>query len=153
MESYKATFSGPKTCLGIERPGVLGHVCAYEGRIVDPSRAKAIQNWPVPTNISEVRSFLGTCGVLRIFIKNYTLVARPLIQLTQKDAPFEIGPAQLKAIAQLKSAVADSPALKPIVYESDRPVILAVDSCANGVGYILLQIGAEIGRASCRERV
>ena len=143
VESYKATFSGPKTCLGIERPGVLGHVCAYEGRIVDPSRAKAIQNWPVPTNVSEVRSFLGTCGVLRIFIKNYTLVARPLIQLTRKDAPFEIGSAQLEAIAQLKSAVADSPALKPIVYESDRPVILAVDSCANGVGYILLQIGAD----------
>ena len=42
---------------------------------------------------------------------------------------------------RLKAAILESPALQPIDYESDRPVILAVDSCANGVGYILFQIG------------
>ena len=81
--------------------------------------------------------------MLRIFIKGYTLIARPLIHLTRKDVPFEIGPAQLKAMDKLKSAIATSPALRPIDYESDLPVILAVDSCANGVGFILLQIGRD----------
>ena len=95
--SYGATYSGKKAFIGVERVDVLGYTCAFEGRIADPGRVKVIQNWPVPTNVSEVRSFLGTCGVLRIFIKGYTLIARPLIQLTRKDVPFEIGPEHLDA--------------------------------------------------------
>ena len=141
VESYGATFSGKKAFIGVPRADILGHVCTYEGRVADPSRVQAIQDWPVPKSVSEVRAFLGTCGVLRIFIKNYTLVARPLIHLTRKDVPFEIGSQQLEAMRQLKAAILESPALRPIDYESDRPVILAVDSCANGVGYILFQIG------------
>ena len=141
VESYGATFSGKKAFIGVPRADILGHVCTYEGRIADPSRVQAIQDWPVPKTVSEVRAFLGTCGVLRIFIKGYTLIARPLIQLTRKDVPFEIGPQQLEAIARLKESILESPALLPIDYETDRPVILAVDSCANGVGYILFQLG------------
>ena len=38
--------------------------------------------------------FLGTCGVHCIFIKDYMLVARPLINLTRKDATFKMGPDQ-----------------------------------------------------------
>ena len=43
----------------------------------------------------------------------------------------------------MKSLVLDSPALRPIDYESSQPVILAVDSCANGAGYVILQVGAD----------
>ena len=150
VQAYGATFSGKKAFIGVPRADVLGHICTYEGRVPDPARIQAIRDWPVPTNVSEVRSFLGTCGVLRIFIKNYTLIARPLIHLTRKDEPFDIGPAQLAAMDQLKSAIINSPALKPIDYESDRPVILAVDSCMNGVGFILLQIGEDKKRYPSR---
>jgi hypothetical protein len=150
VKAYGATFSGKKTFIGVPQANILGHICNYEGRIVDPSRAKVIQNWPIPTTVSEVRAFLGTCGVQRIFIKGYTLIARPLIQLTRKDAPFEIGPAHLEAIDKLKDAIVNSPALRPIEYDCDRPVILAVDSCANGAGYILLQIGQDKKRYPSR---
>ena len=143
VKTYGATFSGKKAFIGVPRAEILGHICAYEGRVADPSRIQAIQDWPIPTNVSEVRAFLGTCGVLRIFIRNYTLVARPLIHLTRKDEPFEIGLEQLDAIANLKTAVANSPALRPLDYETDRPVTLAVDSCMNGAGYILLQVGED----------
>ena len=149
-KAYGVTFSGKKAFVGIPRADILGHICTYEGRIPDKSRVQAIQDWPVPTNVSEVRAFLGTCGVLRIFIKNYTLIARPLIQLTRKDEPFAIGPEQLQAIDTLKDAILTSPALRPIEYECDRPVILAVDSCMNGVGYILLQLGEDKKRYPSR---
>ena len=150
VKSYGATFSGKKAFVGVQRADILGHICTFEGRVADPSRIQAILDWPVPTNVSEVRAFLGTCGVLRIFIKNYTLIARPLIHLTRKDEPFEIGPPQLTAIEQLKSLIASSPALRPIDYESERPVILAVDSCMNGVGFILLQLGEDKKRYPSR---
>ena len=42
------------------------------------------------------------------------------------------------------------PALRPIEYECDRPVILAVDSCMNGVGFILLQLGEDKKRYPSR---
>ena len=142
-KAYGVTFSGKKAFLGIPKAEILGHICTYEGHIADPSRVEALQKWPLPTNVSEVRAFLGTCGVLRIFIKDYTLKARPLIQLTQKDKPFEIGDTQLQAFEDLKEAIANSPALLLIDYATDRPVILAVNSCANGVGFILLQLGED----------
>ena len=141
VKAYGAMFSGKKAFIGVPRADILGHICTYKGRVADPSRVRAIENWPIPTSVSEVRAFLGTCGVLRIFIKNYTLIARPLIQLTQKDKPFAIGPDQLTAISALKSAISNSPALKPIDYASENPVVLAVDSCANGAGYIIFQVG------------
>ena len=150
VKAYGATFSGKKAFIGVPRADILGHICTYEGRIADSSRVQAIQDWPIPSNVSEVRAFLGTCGVLRIFIRNYTLVARPLIQLTRKDALFAIGPDELRAIAMIKEAILDSPALLPIDYECNRPVILTVDSCMNGVGYILLQVGKDKKRYPSR---
>jgi hypothetical protein len=150
VEAYGATFSGKKAFIATPQAEILGHICTYEGRVADPSRVRAITTWPIPTNVSEVRAFLGTCGVLRIFIKNYTLIARPLIQLTRKDVPFEIGPDQLQAIENLKQEIIHSPAIRPLDYETDRPVILAVDSCMNGVGYILLQIGPDKKRYPSR---
>ena len=150
VKAYGATFSGKKAFIATPRADILGHICTYEGRVADASRVQAIQDWPVPTNVSEVRAFLGTCGVLRIFIRNYTLIARPLTQLTRKEEPFEIGPSQLEAMSLLKQAVLNSPALQPLDYECDRPVILAVDSCMNGAGYILLQIGKDRKRYPSR---
>ena len=140
-KSYGVTFSGKKAFIGVPQADILGHLCTYEGRIADPSRVQVIRDWPIPTNVSEVHAFLGTCGVLRIFIRNYTLIARPLIHLTRKDIPFKIGPSQLEAMETLKSAIVESPALRPLDYDCDRAIILAVDSCMNGVGYILAQLG------------
>ena len=141
VKAYGGTFSGKKSFIGVPRTVILGHTCTYEGRVVDQSKIQAIVDWPIPQDVTQVRAFLGTCGVFRIFIKGYTLVACPLINLTRKDVPFEFGPSQLCAMELLKEAIVNSPALVPINYESDNPVILAVDSCANGTGYILFQKG------------
>ena len=37
----------------------LGHVISKDGIFVDPKKVEAVVNWPIPTNVSEVRSFLG----------------------------------------------------------------------------------------------
>jgi hypothetical protein len=90
VQSYGATFSGKKAFIGVPQADIVGHVCTYEGRVADPTRVQALQDWPIPKNVSEVRAFLGTCGVLRIFIKGYTLIARPLIQLTRQQLQLRI---------------------------------------------------------------
>ena len=139
MKYCGGTFSGVKLFLCIPQITVLGHVCTYEGRIADETRVAAIRNWGPCSNVSEVRAFLGTIGVCRIFIRNFARRAHALTQLTRKHIPFEFGPDQLAAQEDLKQALISSPTLKPIDYTSSSPVILAVDTSSIAVRYFLCQ--------------
>jgi transposase InsO family protein len=137
------TLSGKKVEVCVPEITVVGHRITQEGRIAEPSKVQKIKDWPPCTNLSEVRAFLGTCGTLRIFIKNYSQVSQPLNHLTRNGVPFEWGPKQQKAMDLLKSLVITSPALRPIDYTTEREVILAVDSSNIAVGFMLLQIGED----------
>ena len=57
--------------------------------------------------------------------------------------PWEWGEDQVKAMEDLWEALLQSPALKPLDYESDSPVILAVDISYIAVGYFLCQCNPE----------
>src|SRR3979490_1850188 len=105
----------------------------------DESRVAAIRKWGPCSNLSEVCAFLGTVGVVRIFIHNFSLCTHHLIKLTRKDAPFEFGPLQLAAQEDLKNALLTSPALCAIDYTSSAPVILAVDTSYIAIGFHLCQ--------------
>jgi len=76
---------------------------------------------------------------MRIWIKNYSAIARPLVDLTRKDAEFIWTAQHDKAMETLKIAIINSPALIPIDYTSSRPVYLAVDSSWRAVGWVLSQ--------------
>ena len=87
----------------------------------------------------EVRGFLGMTGTVRIWIKGYAKTARPLINLTCKSVPFTWTDEEQRAMDDLKVAVTTCPAIRPIDYNSGRPVILMVNSSYIAVGYILYQ--------------
>ena len=67
----------------------LGHVISRDGITVDPSKIEAIVNWAVPTNVSEVRSFLGLTGYYRRFVEGFSRIVTPLTRLTRKNAKFD----------------------------------------------------------------
>jgi hypothetical protein len=150
MRAFGGTFSGPKSLLCAPSIELVGHHCSYEGRIPDQSWIKVILDWPACASITDVRSFLGTCGVMRVFIKDFARIARPLVRLTQKDTPFEWGAAQQDAMDVLKQAFATSRALRPIDYQCGRTVFLSVDSSIIAVGYVLAQQGADGRRYPAR---
>jgi hypothetical protein len=74
-----------------------------------------------------------------IFIRNFAHRAHHLVKLTRKDVEFEWGEEQDVAQKDLKMALITSPALKPINYSSEAPVILAVDTSYIVVGMFLCQ--------------
>ena len=61
----------------------LGHVVSNEQVSTDPDKIKSVTEWPQPTTVTEVRSFLGFVSYYRWFIPNFSKVAKPLNKLLQ----------------------------------------------------------------------
>ena len=139
MKYSGGTFSGYKSFLCTAEITVLGHRCTIDGRLPDSSRVDKVINWGPCPDLSDVRAFLGTIGVCRVFIRNFAQRAHHLVKLTRKDVEWEFGQKQLDAMTDLKEALLSSPALKPIDYHSPAPVILSVDTSFIAVGFILSQ--------------
>ncbi|WVZ96328.1 hypothetical protein U9M48_041983 [Paspalum notatum var. saurae] len=67
----------------------LGHVINEKGITVDPSKVSAVVEWEIPSNVKEVRSFLGMAGYYRRFVNDFSIIAKPLSMLTHKNVKFE----------------------------------------------------------------
>ena len=52
---------------------------------MDPVKIAGIKDWPIPTKVKDVRSFLGFCNFYRAFIRGFASIAKPLNALTKKD--------------------------------------------------------------------
>jgi len=64
----------------------LGYVISKDGLKMDKEKIKAILDWPVPTNVKEVQSFIELCNYYRLFIKDFAKIANPIHKLTRKNA-------------------------------------------------------------------
>ncbi len=89
----------------------VGLLVGRNGIEPQSNRTQAIQSIKTPTNISELRSFLGVCNYSRQFIENYADIARPLTSLLKKDEPFVWTETQDTAMGQLKQRLCSAPCL------------------------------------------
>ena len=133
------TFSGYKSTLCAPEITVVGYKCTIDGRIPETDRVGVISRWPACKNVSEVRMFLGTVGVCRVFIKDFAKLAGPLNQLLRKDVTFAWGPEHDKSMADLKEALNNAVPLGNIDYDSEGTVVLAVDTSYRAIGFYIYQ--------------
>jgi integrase-like protein/reverse transcriptase-like protein/aspartyl protease len=134
-----ATISAKKIFIAAPEVLVLGHKCTYEGRVPDDSKIAKIRTWPPCKTVTDVRAFLGTAGTMRIWIKDFSATAKPLVDLTRKNIDFVWQDEHDQAMESLKQAIITSSALIPLDYKSGRTAFLAIDSSFRGVGWILSQ--------------
>lgn len=99
----KCSFATARVCY-------LGHITLGKGVEVDPKKIRAIKEWPVPTNVREVRGFLRLTGYYRMFVQSYGSIASPLNQLLKAGAYKWIEEAQV-AFEKLKMAMMTLPIL------------------------------------------
>ena len=66
----------------------LDFIISFSDLSMDPIWIKTITEWLVPTSIKEIQVFLGFCNFYRRFIKGYSQVALPMMDLTKFSQPF-----------------------------------------------------------------
>ena len=133
-------FLKPEKCqfeqTQIEYLGVI----VGEGKIqMDPSKTNALLKWPRPRNVRDVRAILGYTGYYRRFIKNYSSLARPLIDLTKKGIEFTWEKRHQEAFDTLIGLMAARPIL--LQPNFNKQFVLQTNASALGVGAVLLQQG------------
>ncbi|CAN6301690.1 unnamed protein product, partial [Urochloa humidicola] len=124
----------------------LGHVISSKGVSTDPSKLTTIQNWPVPTNLKELRGFLGIAGYYRRFVKNFGMLSKPLTDLLRKGQLFIWTPATEQAFQLLKKALTPAPVLA--LPDFNSTFIIETDASDKGIGAVLQQNGHPIAFVS-----
>ena len=129
----------PSKCVLLKkRVEFLGHIVSEQGVEVDPKKVDKVKEWPVPENLTQVRSFLGLCAYYRRFIPDFSKVAKPLTMLSEKDVSFSWQEPQQKAFEHLKRLLTSTPVL---AYPKEGcPYILDTDASNVGIGAVLSQV-------------
>ncbi|WZZ63529.1 hypothetical protein YC2023_074899 [Brassica napus] len=140
-------FAKFSKCLFWKREiGFLGHIVSGEGVAADLEKVQAIREWPRPTTVTEVRSFLGLAGYYWKFVKDFSSIAKPLTKLNGKGVPFLWVEETEKAFKKLKEALTTAPVLA--LPEQGKPYTVYTDASRIGLGCVLMQYGRVIAYAS-----
>ena len=137
----------------------LGHRLGADGVKVIQGKVEAIKQWPTPTSVKDVRSFLGLAGYYRRFVQGFGKIAAPLHELTKDDPDaaakgkgkgkgrgdgrrkqrghFSWGPEQQRAFDALKAALQSAPVL--LIPNPKLPFVLSTDASGEAIGAVLQQ--------------
>jgi len=102
---------------------------------MDPSKVEEIMNWPSPTKVKEVQSFLGLANFYCQFIKDFFKVATPLHKLTRKDQKWEWDAVHQKAFDELKAQFTKKPIL--MIVDTTKKLRIESDASDFATGAVL----------------
>ena len=110
LSKNKLQASSKKCKFAMKEVKILGHYIKNGTILPDPDKINAITKFPRPTNVTELKPFLGLAGYYRKFISHSSLMASPLYELTRKNVPFDWSQNRLMAFEKIKHALTHAPA-------------------------------------------
>jgi hypothetical protein len=124
----------------------LGHIVSNGGISVDPSKIKDVLNWKPPTDVGEIRSFLGLAGYYRRFIEGFYKLAKPMTSLLEKNAKFVWSNKYQASFEELKKRLTTTPVL--VLPNLSNKFSIYCDASRQGLGCVLMQEGRVVAYAS-----
>ena len=112
----------------------LGHTLSWQG-VSKGSKVDAIVKMPSPTDITGLRSFLGTVQFYRKFIPNLSTMTELLTRLTCRDMPWKWGEEQQAAFQCLKTILSKDTIL--VHYDPHLDIGISCDASNVGIGTVL----------------
>lgn len=122
----------------------LGMVVEQGKLAMDPVKVKGIREWPAPTTVKQVRSFLGFGNFYRKFIRGYSELAGPLNGLLKKDQPFRWTQECQNSFDTLKRRFTEAPVL--IMPDTSKPFQVEADASLYASGAVLTQLDSNGNR-------
>ncbi|KAJ8395391.1 hypothetical protein AAFF_G00033760 [Aldrovandia affinis] len=122
----------PKKCQLFRREtAFLVDVVSAGGVATDPAKITAVRDWPPPTNVSDLQSFLGLASYYRRYVQNFATIARPLHRLMDRGQPCVWDDPCVQAFNTLRTALVTAPVLA--YPDANRPFVLDTDASNMGI--------------------
>jgi hypothetical protein len=115
----------------------LGHIISAEGIVVDLSKVQEVLDWKSPRSVTRIRSFPRLAGYYHWFIPNFSKIAKPMIQLLEKEVKFKWSPQCEDAFLTLKKLLTTTTVLaQPDI---EKAFNVYCDTSSTGIGGVLMQ--------------
>ena len=114
----------------------LGCVVSAKEFKVDEENVKAIKEWPTPKSIIEVRSFHVLASFYRWFVKDFSTLATPLIEIVKKSVGLKWGSEQNRAFIEIKERLFGAPLLA--LPDFSKTFEIKCDTLGIGIGAVLV---------------
>ena len=137
MKELDLNLKIKKCKFGVSQIDYLGMVLSPREKKMDQTKLNGIKQWPTPKTVKDVRSFMGFTNFYQKFIGNYSNIARPLIDLTKKNEPWNWSNACQDAFTKIKEIFMKEPVLQ--LPDLARPFAIATDASKYTSGGVLLQ--------------
>ena len=133
----KYLFAKMSKCeFGLKNILYLSHFIGQDGMKVDMEKIKAIIEWPHSKNFTELRGFIGICTYYRKFVKWFSQLTLPLIDLIKKYA-LKWHEGDQKYFQRMKEVISNCPILA--LPDFSKPFVLECDASGEGIGVVLKQ--------------
>ena len=138
LRDFQIAISLEKSVFHVKTVDFLGYVVVTDGVTMNEKKVETIKAWKQPTSVREVQIFIGFANFYRRFIKNFSDICTPIMNLTKGDrTKFVWGKDQQEAFEYLKRCFTTAPIL--CHFHLDRDTVVETDASDYALGCILSQ--------------